>query len=88
MRWRRMGAPSLGGGPSRQVSCSQLLWLPSPPRPFTRSGTTWSQQAYLKASNTNAFDAFGTVVSVSGDGATVAVGAPAEDSNATGVGGN
>ena len=46
---------------------------------FVRSGTTWSQQAYLKASNTDAFDYFGRAVSVSGD--TVVVGAYAEDSN-------
>jgi hypothetical protein len=53
---------------------------------FTRSGTTWIQQAYLKASNTGANDAFGVSVAISGD--TVVVGAPYEDSNATGVGGN
>ena len=40
---------------------------------FTRSGTTWSQQAYLKASNTEAYDWFGCAVAVSGD--TVVVGA-------------
>src|SRR5687768_10942804 len=44
------------------------------------------QEAYLKASNTDAFDIFGNAVSVSGD--TVAVGAPFEASNATGVNGN
>ena len=53
---------------------------------FTRSGATWSQQAYLKASNTGAGDGFGNSVAVSGD--TVVVGANGEDSNATGVGGN
>jgi hypothetical protein len=53
---------------------------------FVRNGTTWSQQAYLKASNTGASDEFGWSVSVSGD--TVVVGAWGEDSNATGVGGN
>ena len=53
---------------------------------FTRSGTTWSQQAYLKASNTGAGDLFGDVVSLSGD--TLVVGAVAEDSNATGVNGD
>ncbi|MBI4880227.1 MAG: FG-GAP repeat protein [Planctomycetes bacterium] len=53
---------------------------------FVRSGTTWSQQAYLKASNTEAFDWFGYAVSVSGDG--VAVAAYHEDSNATGVNGD
>jgi len=53
---------------------------------FTRSGVVWSQQAYLKASNTQAGDAFGWSVTVSGD--TLVVGAPTEDSNATGVNGN
>src|SRR6185369_603680 len=32
---------------------------------FTRSGTTWSQQAYLKASNTGAGDFFGSSVALS-----------------------
>lgn len=53
---------------------------------FVRQGTTWSQQAYLKASNTAAGEDFGSGVSVSGD--TIVVGAPCEDSNATGVNGN
>jgi hypothetical protein len=53
---------------------------------FTRSGTTWTQQAYLKASNTGAGDKFGQTVAVSGD--TVVIGAPYEYSNATGVNGN
>ncbi len=53
---------------------------------FARSGTNWSQQAYLKASNTDAGDSFGLSVSVSGD--TIAVGADDEDSQATGVNGN
>ena len=53
---------------------------------FVRSGTTWSQQAYLKASNTEPYDDFGYSVAVSGD--TVVVGASREDSNATGVNGD
>jgi HYR domain-containing protein/FG-GAP repeat protein len=53
---------------------------------FVRSGTTWSQQAYLKASNTNGGDFFGNSVAISGD--TVVVGAPDEDSHATGVNGD
>ena len=52
---------------------------------FVRNGTTWSQQAYLKASNTGTGDGFGAGVAISGD--TVVIGA-AEDSNATGVDGN
>ena len=52
---------------------------------FTRSGSTWSQQAYLKASNTEAFDEFGRSVAVSGD--TVVVGANGEASSGAGVNG-
>jgi hypothetical protein len=52
---------------------------------LTRSGTTWSQQAYFKASNTGAQDAFGYSLGLSGDGNTLAVGAVGEDSNSTGV---
>jgi hypothetical protein len=64
---------------------------------FTRSGATWSQQAYLKASNTgNAGgngipgdgDQFGTSLAISGNGNTVAVGAITEDSNASEIDGN
>jgi hypothetical protein len=55
---------------------------------FVRNGTTWSQQAYVKASNPNANDFFGGAVGVSADGNTMAVGAIAERSSATGVGGN
>ena len=53
---------------------------------FVRNGTTWSQQAYLKASNPQVSDAFGQAVSISGE--TVVVSAPNEDSNATGVNGD
>ncbi|MBL8693946.1 MAG: FG-GAP repeat protein [Planctomycetes bacterium] len=53
---------------------------------FVRSGTSWTQQAYLKASNTGKSDRFGWSVAISGD--TVIVGAPQEESNATGVNGN
>ena len=46
---------------------------------FVRSGETWSQQAYLKASNTGEYDHFGHAVAVDDD--TVIVGAPYEASN-------
>jgi FG-GAP repeat len=55
---------------------------------FTRSGTTWSQQAYVKATNTDASDLFGMSVALSNDGLTLAVGASWESSAATGIGGN
>ena len=55
---------------------------------FTRSGASWSQQAYLKASNTDNGDVFGSSVSLSSDGNTLAISATGEDSNATGVDGD
>ncbi len=54
---------------------------------FTRDGAgVWSQQAYIKASNTNADDEFGFPLALSGD--TLAVGAVGENSNATGIDGD
>jgi hypothetical protein len=49
---------------------------------------TWSQQAYVKASNTGMHDTFGRSVALSGDGATLAVSALDEDSGTTGIDGN
>ena len=51
---------------------------------FARAGGKWSQQAYVKASNTDAGDQFGWSVTLSDDGNTMAVGAPTESSNAQG----
>jgi hypothetical protein len=53
---------------------------------YNRSGSTWAQQAYVKASNSGDGDNFGTSVALSGDGNTLAVGAPFEDSSTPGVG--
>ncbi len=53
---------------------------------FVRSGTNWTQQAYLKPAavgTTQEADKFGSSVAVSGD--TVVVGASLEDSSTTGV---
>jgi hypothetical protein len=55
---------------------------------FVRSGTTWSQQAFLKPSNTGFNDWFGSRVTLSGDGNVAAIGAALEDSGATGINGN
>ena len=56
---------------------------------FARDGTgAWTQQAYVKASNTDGGDEFGNSVALSADGATLAVGAWGEDSAATGVNGD
>jgi hypothetical protein len=54
---------------------------------FVRNAAgTWSQQAYIKASNNGANDNFGTAVAISGN--TIAVGAPAEDGGTNGVNGD
>jgi hypothetical protein len=64
---------------------------------FTRSGTTWTQQAYIKPSNTGEIgsedlgpegDQFGFSLALSTDGNTVAVGSIGEDSGASGINGN
>ncbi len=55
---------------------------------FTRSGTTWStQETYIKASNAEAQDHFGSALALSADGNTLAVGALTEDSNSTVING-
>ncbi len=53
---------------------------------FVRNGNAWTQQAFLKASNTGQDDDFGYAVAISGD--TLIVGAYKEDSAAAGIGGN
>jgi hypothetical protein len=53
---------------------------------FRRAGTSWQQEAYLKASNTGVDDSFGEDLALSGD--TLAVGAQGEDSASRGVDGD
>jgi hypothetical protein len=65
--------------PNESASDSGATYL------FTRSGVTWSQQAYIKGSNTDGDDKFGGAVSLSGDGNRLAVGAAFEDSSTTGM---
>lgn len=55
---------------------------------FSRSGTAWTQEAYIKPSNTGLFDRFGLALSLSADGTRLAVGAPWEASSAVGINGN
>lgn len=54
----------------------------------TRSGRTWTQSAYVKGSNTDPGDEFGSAVALSGDGRLMVVGAHSEDSAARGIDGN
>jgi hypothetical protein len=53
---------------------------------FTRSGTMWTQTAYVKASNPRGNASFGASVALSAD--TLAVGSNREASNGTGVEGD
>jgi hypothetical protein len=53
---------------------------------FVEQDGQWQQQAYVKATNTDAIDLFGTDVALSGD--VLVVGAPWEDSAATSVDGD
>jgi hypothetical protein len=55
---------------------------------FTRSGTSWTQQAYVKAENADEFDEFGTSVAVSGDGRRLIVGARMEGGGEAGINGS
>ena len=75
---------------SIEVFVRTLPFLSTPIRLYTIVVTRspFAQEAYIKASNTNAADRFGQSVAVSGDGNTLAVGADGEDSAATGVNGD
>jgi len=68
-----------GSGSDNSLSSSGAAYV------FVRSGMTWSQEAYVKASNPGVGDEFGIAVSVDGD--LIAVGAQKEGSSAQGVNG-
>lgn len=57
---------------------------------FTRDSATgiWTQQAYLKAPKSGIFLLFGTEVAFGGDGNSLAVGGPGDNSMATGLNGD
>lgn len=65
----------------------QMEGKPEAPKATTKPTGEWQPKstAYVKASNTNKDDMFGSVVALSGDGNTLAVSAPDEDSAAKGV---
>jgi hypothetical protein len=53
---------------------------------YRRQNGAWQEEAYIKASNTDAFDEFGRTVALEDN--VLVVGAPYEDSNGAGVGGD
>jgi len=80
-RWEQSGAAGVGANQAdNSLSGAGAAYV------FTRSGTVWSQQAYIKASNPGQYDNFAGAISLSGD--TLVVGATGEESNAQGIGGN
>ncbi len=75
-------ATGIGGTSNELAAASGAVYA------YTRSGTVWTPQSYVKASNTGAGDGFGVSVALSSSGSTRAIGAQFEDGNATGIGGN
>lgn len=55
---------------------------------YVKDDEQWRFHAYIKASNTDEADAFGSAVALSSDGNTLAVGAPYEDSASIGTNGD
>lgn len=55
---------------------------------FSRDGNTWTQEAYIKPSTVTKGTQFGLVVSLSGDGNTLAAGSYLESSAAKGINGD
>jgi len=75
---RGIGAPPESTG--REESGAAYL--------YRRRASGWQAGAYIKAPNADAGDRFGASLALSGDGSTLAVGAPNEDSAATLLGGD
>jgi len=75
-----VGAYSEDGGSGDPTSGAGAAYI------FTRSGSTWSQQAILRASDRQASDQFGYSVSMSSDGSYAIVGTPGEDTNGSAAG--
>lgn len=55
---------------------------------YRRQGAQFVHSAFVKASNTGQADLFGWALALTQDGRTLAVGAPAEASSSTGIGGD
>ena len=81
--WERSNATGINGDQNDDsAGSSGAVYV------FVFDGLSWSQQAYIKASNTGPNDFFGDSIALSSDGNTLAVGAPEERSNATGINGD
>ena len=79
------------------VGVSDAPLPPNTPPPFNKDGAVfvyrressgWTLSRVVKAPNASHIDSFGRDIALSGNGLTLAIGAPAEDSGARGVDGN
>jgi hypothetical protein len=52
---------------------------------FVRTGTTWSEQTFIKAPNARPYNSFGVRLDLSGDGNTLAVSSYLEDNGGRGI---
>jgi len=62
-------------------------WWPHSVQMFERTESTWEYKVSLKSSNEDERERFGSSLSLSADGSTLAIGAPEEDRSATGIDG-
>ena len=85
-----VGAPGEGSAASGVNGNQESNSAPNAGAVYTyaRSGATWTHQAYLKASNTDAGDGFGSNIALSADASTLTASAPAEASRSTGINGD
>ena len=52
---------------------------------FERTGSTWAQTRFIKSKSSSIADGFGRDIALSGDTATLAIGAESEDGRGTGI---
>jgi len=98
--WEDSAATGVGGipqddcGSAKSQNCasnSGAVYVFEGTQNANTGGVNWAtgnSPAYIKASSSGVDDAFGDVVALSADGATLAVGVRGDDSAATGVGGD
>jgi len=80
--WEDGGATGVNGDVDEAASDSGAVYV------FSRATGGITQEAYIKASNTGGGDRFGAALDLSHDGNVLVVGAPNEDSLATGIDGD
>ena len=72
--WEDSDAQGVNGPDNNNLSKSGAVYV------FTRQGTTWTETAYIKASNTDSQDVFGGTITLSPNGNTMFVSALGEAS--------